>query len=149
MFRYCLLACVVVLFTSLHLVARQGTSKDRDALQGTWTVDKLILGGKGAADDLTKKLTQVFDGDKIIFKLDKDTILEGQFTLDPSKDPRQITVTVTGGPDKGQVRQGIYEITGETVRTCFFLGDNPGKRPVNFTSNADQQTVVTELRRKK
>ena len=85
----------------------------------------------------------------LVFLIGAAAFAQAPGTLDPSKDPRQITVTVTGGPDKGQVRQGIYEITGETVRTCFFLGDNPGKRPVNFTSNADQQTVVTELRRKK
>lgn len=54
----------------------------------------------------------------------------GQITLNSSRWPREIDLTVSAGPDAGKVYRGIYEIVGDTQRVCFAP---PGKsRPTSF-----------------
>jgi uncharacterized protein (TIGR03067 family) len=57
----------------------------------------------------------------------------GRFTIDPTKTPKQVDSTSLGGPNKGEVTLGIYEvIDANNKRACWAKPGGP--RPTDFTS---------------
>lgn len=131
-----ILGVVAVCLAALVCAAHGGDDvkkADKDRLQGAWKVVKMTSGGKEVVDDLVKKLTITVDGEVLSMRLDKNTIAEGKVALDPSKSPKHINITNMAGPDKGQVRLGIYDVQGTTLKLHFFSGtDATSKRPTNF-----------------
>jgi uncharacterized protein (TIGR03067 family) len=92
-------------------------------------------------------MTVTFVGDKHTVKKGDEVIQVGTQKLDPSKSPKAIDVTMTGGLNKGAVMLGIYEISGDTLKVCF---DPEGKkRPAEFKSAPGSQTFVAVHKRVK
>ena len=87
-----------------------------------------------------------FKGDKVTFLADVEgASLNGSFKLDPTKKPKTIDYTFTGGPTKGQVQLGIYELDGERVKFCFAA---PGKdRPTEFTTKEGSARTLSVWKR--
>jgi uncharacterized protein (TIGR03067 family) len=56
----------------------------------------------------------------------------GKFTIDPSKDPKEIDVEYLQGSEIGKKRLGIYRITKGQVEICW-AGVGETKRPKKFT----------------
>lgn len=104
-------------------------------------------GGKALPADALKDLVVVFDGDKHTVTRGSEVIQVGRQTLDPSRSPKAIDVTMTEGPSKGTVMLGIYEFDGDTLKVCF---DAEGKkRPAEFTSPPGSPTFVNVHKRVK
>jgi uncharacterized protein (TIGR03067 family) len=144
------LVLATVLAGTLGGTAQEGAKKDREDMQGAWTVSRFVLAGQDSPEDLSKKITFVVDGDKLIVKLDSSVLSEGTFVLDPGKNPKQIDVTSTAGPDKGQTKLGIYEIDGDMLKTCFYVDDSSTKkRPAEFASAKDSLTSLAVMKRMK
>jgi uncharacterized protein (TIGR03067 family) len=122
--------------------------KDRDPLQGTWTIVSMERDGKKvtAAD---KALTVTIKGSEYTFPsaggFTKSQ--EGTYKLDPSKDPKTLDVLPTDGPIKGKTFPGIYELDGDTLKACF---DAAGKgRPTEFSAKPGSGRVLVIYRRQK
>jgi uncharacterized protein (TIGR03067 family) len=149
MMRVSLLVLALVLGWASAAPTQDGAKKDQEAVQGAWKVVKFTVAGKDQADDLLKKLRVTIEGDKFTMKLADGVIGEAQFKLDPSKSPRQIDMVNLSGPEKGQVRLGIYEIDGNTWKACFLLNDAAKKRPANFEPVAGTLSSILVLERSK
>jgi uncharacterized protein (TIGR03067 family) len=115
--------------------------------QGAWTFESSEFGGQKLPADQLKDFVLTYDGAKHTVKNGTQMIQAGTQTLDPSKSPKTIDVTLTEGPMKGVVLLGIYEIDGDTLRVCFDLGGK--ERPKEFKSAPGSQTSVNVHKRAK
>lgn len=109
-FSFVLLAALLVAADT----PEEAIKAEKKSLEGAWVLESVEIGGK--ADEKLKKaeVRMVFSGDKITMSKDgKDH--EGSYTIDPSKKPKQIDLTIKG-PDGREGTLGVYELDGDTLR---------------------------------
>src|SRR5262249_14204254 len=109
--------------------------KDYDALTGRWQLVKSVVDGKPVPEEEVRKTVLITDHDTFRFPEDAGvgTAPLGRFTIDPTTNPKQVDSTSLGGPNKGEVTLGIYEvIDANNKRGCW--GKPGGPRPTDFTS---------------
>jgi uncharacterized protein (TIGR03067 family) len=119
--------------------------KAREALQGTWTVARLEVGGKRVADESLKEAaTRVeFQGSAMIVIVQGKEFRRATIKLDPAATPGSIDTTDA----MNQTEHGIYELSGDTLKLCIAA---PGaERPKEFVSKAAAKTTLWVLKRSK
>jgi uncharacterized protein (TIGR03067 family) len=121
--------------------------KELKKFQGAWTFESSESGGQKMPADQLKDLVLTFDGAKHTVKNGAAVIQTGTQTIDPSKSPKAIDVTLTEGPSKGAVMLGIYEFDGDTLKVCFDMGGK--QRPTEFKSPSGSATFVNVHKRAK
>ena len=127
--------------------ANADLEKEVRKFQGTWTLESSVTGGQELPGDQLKGFFVIFDGDKHIVKYGDKVFQVGTQTIDPSKSPKTIDVTMTEGPYKGNIMLGIYEFDGDTLTACF---DPEGKkRPTEFRSEPGSATFLNVHKRVK
>src|SRR5260370_5649249 len=128
---------LVGLLVCLGTVSQARQEKnDKEALKGTWTVNKAEENGK-AQDELNKaKFT--FKDDKLTLKLpmEKDPV-ELTYTLEAGNTPKTIDIKPTDSKDPAQ---GIYELKGDTLKLCVM--DPGGKRPGEFKAGGKGVVLI-------
>src|SRR4051812_41363706 len=108
--------------------ARAGEATgDLRKMQGDWVVESYLDDGKERAVAARKGLRLSVKGDRSIPKVGTTT-LTGTYALDESKKPRAIDITLTGGPDKGKKKLGIYAFKGDLLHFCLAPTGSP-RRP--------------------
>jgi uncharacterized protein (TIGR03067 family) len=147
-----------ILVMSMAVLLSVDTQKDdavkteTNKLQGTWRVVEAERDGTKAPSDEIKKITLVIKGDKLTAKRTENAgkpeekNYEMSFTLDPSKNPKWIDVTYTGGERNGESSLGIYELKDDTLRICMSRGTS---RPMEFETKAESQRHMMVLKREK
>ena len=96
---------------------------------------KSVVDGKPVAENEVLKTILITDRDTFRFPADAGvgTAPLGRFVIDPTKNSKQVDSTALGGPDKGKVTLGIYEIIdANNKRACWARPGEP--RPTDFTS---------------
>ncbi len=73
--------------------------------------------------------------------------LKAKITLDPSKKPKTIDYRMLEGFTKGKTQLGIYELDGDTFRSCFSAPGDP--RPTDFTTKAGDRRTLSVWKRVK
>jgi uncharacterized protein (TIGR03067 family) len=121
------------------IVAGLGLGTDGDATQkelarlaGVWRFAEVTVNGKRQPDVPfeTHRMIILKDGKYVVVQGERVT--HGIVTVDPSRSPRQIDVTITTGRAKGQKFQAIYELDGDTYRFCGSFRSN--ERPTALGS---------------
>jgi uncharacterized protein (TIGR03067 family) len=137
----------VLLLVGLGADAKEDAAKkDLEAMQGTWTIEHLEIGGKKVPDESVKAA-----GSRVVFKDTTMTVYlhgdnkkpayEATIQLDPTTKPPSIDTT----DDKKQVEHGIYELSGETLKLCTAP---PGAdRPKEFNSKLTAKTALWVLKK--
>lgn len=110
--------------------------KEIAQFQGSWQALSIqhVDGRQGSDDELqTTRLT--VSGTTFILA-GKNYSISGTFTVDPTKSPKTIDVTLKG--EDGRVTRilGIYQIQGATRKSCFALQGE--ERPTQFASRKGQ-----------
>jgi uncharacterized protein (TIGR03067 family) len=114
-------------------------------LQGDWAIQSMEQDGHKTPAEKIKSVRIVIAGDHLTVHGDKG--MESTIKLDSSKKPHHIDILLSGGPDKGKVWHGIYELQGDDWKLC--LG-KPGKeRPTEFVSKENSGIVLMLLKREK
>jgi uncharacterized protein (TIGR03067 family) len=110
----------------------EAVKKELKRFQGSWkAVSIRNTDGKQAPDDQVQKTRLIVEGNKFTLT-SKDATITGTFTINPSATPKRIDVTLTSKEGKETKLLGIYQIKGDTRKSCFAV---PGKeRPSEFTS---------------
>jgi uncharacterized protein (TIGR03067 family) len=120
---------------------------DYDALTGRWQLVASVVDGKPVPEEQVRNTVLITDRDEFRFPADAGvgTAPLGKFTIDPSKNPKQVDSTSFSGPEKGQVSLGIYEIIdANNKRACWA---KPGKpRPTSFDSTPGSGWTVQDWR---
>jgi uncharacterized protein (TIGR03067 family) len=140
-------ATVVILAVGVLGAPAPKKGDKEDKLEGTWIVTSLIgPGNKIDNDTLAElKLTLILKAGKYTMKVSGDTIEQGTYKSDASKNPKHLDTIASEGPQKGMVDREIYELKGDTLKTAF---DEASKqtRPTSF--DGEKYEVVEFTRAK-
>jgi uncharacterized protein (TIGR03067 family) len=125
----------------------EATKKEMAQLQGEWSMVSGSTDGQPIPDEIRKQMKRVCKGDKATTTMGAQVILRATITLDPSKQPKTINYQMTAGFTKGKTQLGIYELDGDTFRSCFSA---PGDaRPTDFTTQPGDHRTLTVWKREK
>ena len=118
-----LLTAVLVFFAGLACCADSADNP----LVGRWLVQRV---GIRDATKLPFQIEWEFTKDKVIVRdvTNSQEVSRNSYTLDLTKDPKWITVTVVD--QATEVRQGIFRIVGDELHLMQAVGG--GTRPVDF-----------------
>jgi uncharacterized protein (TIGR03067 family) len=118
------------------------------ALQGEWTAVSGEMDGNPLPEAYVKNGHRIVKASEVTVRFGEYIFMKAVFTVDATKSPNHIDYTIAEGPEKGKVRQGIYEIDGNTFKSCM---SPPGKpRPTTFEGKAgDGQTFSVWKKQKK
>ena len=76
-------------------------------------------------------------------------VYQGTYTTDPSRKSATIDFTNTAGEMKGKVWQGIYELSGRSLKICDNADDVSKARPAALATEAGSGKVMLTFRRAK
>ena len=139
------LAAIVI--SSAWAADDQSVKKDMEQLQGEWSMVSGSADGQPMPEQMLKQMKRVCKGDEATTTMGGQVYLKAKITIDPSKKPKTIDYQMTGGFTKGTKQLGIYEVEGDTFRSCF--GKPGAERPTDFTSKpGDGQTLSVWKREK-
>ena len=71
--------------------------------------------------------------------------MKAKITLDSAKKPKTIDFQMTDAVNKGRCQLGIYELDGDTLKSCFAAP--AAERPKDFTSQPGDMRTSTVWRR--
>jgi uncharacterized protein (TIGR03067 family) len=127
--------------------AKDDAKKEMEKLQGTWVMVSSERNGEALPDNQIKAFKRTIKGDEFTVARDAETVAKGTFTVDPSKSPKTIDVTITEGDNKDKKMLGIYEIDGDNHKVCYApFGKD---RPKEFSSKGEEGLVLSVWKRDK
>jgi uncharacterized protein (TIGR03067 family) len=144
-----LMYCAPVLLAVIALSASGATNpqaaKELAKFQGAWDMQSLDQGGKSTPADEAKSLRLVLKGDHWEMQEAGKKIGAGTFAINPQT--KSIDRTDSEGKDAGKKFHGIYEISGDTLRTCW--GPAGKDRPATFETKKGDGRELDVLKRSK
>ena len=121
--------------------------KELTLLQGEWSMVSGTANGESMPEEFRKQMKRVCKGDEITATMAGQIFLRAKITIDPTKTPKTIDYAMTDGLTKGKTQLGIYEIDGDTLKSCFSA---PGaERPTDFSSKAGDERTFSIWKRDK
>jgi uncharacterized protein (TIGR03067 family) len=149
-----LIAVGMMLVPALILAADEPTKKekgDKEAVKaemakfvGTWQLVSAETDGKKLAQEQAKQIRVVIAVGKHTVYFGDKPIAEGvPFRIDPTKNPKEVDDTLKDG----KVIRGIYELDGDTLKSCVAPVDK--ERPTEFTGKKGSGNTLRIFRRVK
>jgi uncharacterized protein (TIGR03067 family) len=130
----------VVLTAGLATAADDKPKNELEPFQGTWAVKAITRNGEAVPDEAAQKLSLVITGGERVVKEGDEVKSKATFTVDATKTPPHMDVTVTDGPLAGKTYPGVYELKGDTFTLCLALeGDT---RPDDLTSKEGSNRLL-------
>jgi uncharacterized protein (TIGR03067 family) len=141
-------ACLAILVTIGSLTGVYGyqtdrTAKEKETLQGTWTLVRLVDGGNEQLKDDLKRRRITIKGDSYVHSIDELTF-HAVYRIDPAKTPKQMDITFEDGPQKGLTMLAIYSLDGDELKICGGL-----TRPTEFFSKPNSEMILFVCKREK
>src|SRR6266404_163768 len=125
----------------------QAVKQDLAKLQGEWTMVSGSADGQPMPDDMLKQMKRVCKGDETTTTMGGQLFIKAKIILDPSKTPKTIDYVMLDGFTKGKTQLGIYEVDGDTFKSCFAA---PGaERTTDFTSKPGDRRKLSVWKRQK
>jgi uncharacterized protein (TIGR03067 family) len=121
--------------------------KDLAQLQGEWSMVSGVTDGQPLPDQIRKQMKRVCQGNEVTTTMGVQLILKAKITVDPAPKPKTIDYEMTGGVNQGKTQLGIYELEGDTFRSCFSAPGDP--RPTDFATKPDDHRTLTVWKRAK
>ena len=146
--RRTMLAVTVSCLLGAGPVQDEASKKELQKLEGIWVLTSLTSGGKEVAKVANFNVRMVFKGERFTVKAGDKILGEGTFKIDPSQKPKAMEQTSATGPGKGKTSLGIYELDGDTLRTCFTPAGKTD-RPKEFGSKAGTEHELATYKREK
>src|ERR1043166_1125536 len=141
---------MTVQFRDLRLKTLAGgdgsAADDLKQLQGDWQMAGVVANGEAVpAEDLGSIVVTIKD--RSFSVSNADSPMKGTFTIDPSRQPKQMDIRPESGPDEGQLLSGIYEVSPDAFRLCYAREGAP--RPASFATPTDARILLITYKRKK
>jgi RNA polymerase sigma factor (sigma-70 family) len=127
--------------------------EDKDAIQGTWQVTAVEMGGKDVfgTDEFKKLATSkwTFTADKITSPDDGPLDKPSPYKIDPSKKPKELDIGNAGEPEheKGKGMLAIYSLEGDVLKICVGLGTPD--RPTELATREGGKTILITFKHEK
>jgi uncharacterized protein (TIGR03067 family) len=125
----------------------QATQKNLALLQGEWSMVSGSADGQPLPDAMVKQMKRVCKGDETTTTIGDRVYFKAKIKIDPSKNPKTIDYQMSEGVTKGQKQLGIYEVSGDTFKSCF--GKPGAERPDGFTSKTGDGRTLSVWKRDK
>jgi RNA polymerase sigma factor (sigma-70 family) len=123
-------------------------AKDQEMALGAWKLVKAELQGRELPmAEQAKPVRFVVQPGKFLMQSNAGLVGEFAYTLDPTRDPKEIDITPLEGPagKKGKTLLGIYLLEGDNLKVCV---STPGqKRPTQFGSKERRWELLYVLKR--
>jgi RNA polymerase sigma factor (sigma-70 family) len=133
---------VVVGFRPTAAADDRQAKPDQELIRGAWVVTAAKKDGQDAPgkDQIGQRFG--FGNDMMRFG-----VIGAKWKLDPSKDLKEIDLTVTVGPEteKGKVIRGLYKLDGDKL--TLHLAHPGGDRPAGFDNKAGENSTLLTLER--
>lgn len=124
--------------------------KHQEQMQGEWVMVSSTNAGMELPEEVAKKISRVVKGNEFTLTVPGEegvmTIM-AVFKLDPTKTPNEIDVTYKDGPNKDKTLKAIYELSGDTMKTCY--GKPEADRPKKFESSEESGLTVSVWKKAK
>jgi uncharacterized protein (TIGR03067 family) len=117
----------------------------RDDLRGTWeAVESESSGNKKAYEGSWE-----FKDGKL-FRTFKGNTTEYRYSVDPTKNPKQINLVAVNPKLAAKALEGIYTVDGDQLKICYPLSKKGAvkMRPTSFVTNAGDGNIVYTFKRK-
>ena len=144
-----ILSSALAIFAILSSSAAENETAKADllALQGEWTMVSGSADGQPMPEAMVKEMKRVCKEDETTTTMAGQVYMKAKFTLDASKQPKTIDYQMIDGFTKGQKQLGIYQIDGDTFKSCFA---RPGaERPNDFTTKPGDGRTLSVWKRDK
>ena len=126
-----LFAALAALFCMSAVPKEDAAKTDKETIQGTWKFVSVLDQGKEQPWPDGNRLVITADVLKIVYP--KDEASGWKYTIDPSKDPKEMDWLAELDPTGNPIRQlAIYSLEGETLKICSTAAGKP--RPTRFES---------------
>jgi uncharacterized protein (TIGR03067 family) len=142
---------MTVLTMGLFVFAAQALADDKadkEKIQGEWSLASLEENGENqkVEEGGDKHIKLKIEGEKFHVTIGSNDH-DATFTVDSSKKPKTIDITLKGGDQDGTTMEGFYELVGDNLKICIGSPQAP-KRPAEFKAK-DEAKVFTFKRAKK
>jgi len=118
-------------------------TKDKDAIKGTWRYGSVL--DQGIERPMPPETRVVITSDMIQIVYPKDDPMGWKYTIDPSKDPKEMDWIVELDPGHPIRQPAIYKLKGDTLTIASAAAGKP--RPTNFESKKGDFGGVWILKR--
>src|SRR6266542_5778100 len=125
----------------------EATKKDFAQFQGEWSRVSGSGDGQPLPDEMRKQMKRVCKGDELTLTRAGQIFFRAKIVIDPTKQPKTIDYQMTEGFTKGKTQLGIYELEGDTLKSCF--GAPGAERPADFTSKPGDGRTLSGWKREK
>ena len=142
-----LISLAAVSFTPAWAAESEAAKKDLAQMQGEWSMVSGSADGQAMPEVMAKQMKRVCKGDETTTTRAGQLFFKAKITIDPSKKPRTIDYQMLDGFNKGQKQLGIYELEGDTFRSCF--GKPGAERPTDFTCKPGDGRTLSVWKRNK
>jgi len=115
--------------------------KELSALQGTWTPLQYEERGQTIEGDGRHVLRHIFQGSKVIVRLDGETVAEGKIVVDATQNPKHLDLQFPSG----QSHSLIYVRAGDYI---IYSGNRNATRPIEFatgTANGGEYLMAWKI----
>ncbi len=125
----------------------EAVTKDLARLQGEWSMVSGSADGQPMPAEMREQMKRVCNGDETTTTMGGQVFMKARITIDASKTPKTIDYQMTDGFTKGKKQLGIYEVDGDTFKSCF--GKPEAERPTDFTSKPGDGRTLSVWKRAK
>ena len=142
-----LISLAAAAISSAWAEENEAVKKDLAQLHGEWSMVSGSADGQPMPDLLLKQMKRVCKGDEATITMGGQIYIKAKITIDPSKKPKTIDYQMTDGFTKGKKQLGIYEVEGDSFKSCF--GKPGAERPTDFTSQPGDGRTLSVWKREK
>jgi len=132
---------------SLARAEDDALKKDLAQLQGEWSMVSGVADGRPMPEEMLKQMKRICKGDETTTLMGGQLYFKAKITIDPSKSPKTIDYEMTEGFTKGKKQLGIYEVDGDSFKSCF--GKPGAERPTDFASKPGDGRTLSVWKREK
>jgi uncharacterized protein (TIGR03067 family) len=120
----------IVQFRKIEIKELPATQSDLSRLQGAWQAVAVEHVGKALTPEEVKAFRFEFTGNKMSSSHVKERVQSTVFTLDSTKDAKEITLKMA--PDSTFSIEAIYRFEGDRLIVCMPMFGIPKSRPTKF-----------------
>jgi uncharacterized protein (TIGR03067 family) len=120
------------------------TKDDLKKGQGEWKIVAVELSGRDLTDSFKEAKATVKE-DKVTLNLGRGQPLAWTIKLDATTRPKCVDFK----NDKGETREGIYELKDDDLKVCVSIKASVAERPDDFVTREGSERILWKLRREK
>jgi uncharacterized protein (TIGR03067 family) len=118
---------------------------EQQRLEGTWRVIAVESGGMAIPRREYRDLELTFKDGKFTAKRGDEEAQKGTYTINPSRNPKEMDIDRADGPARGKQQLAVYSLAGNLLKICSCEASSA--RPTGFDTRERPGHTLMTLRR--